>query len=277
MIFISIFRDFLSHFFKKNTLVLFVIIINISLKFNHFLVMIFNTFSMRFKTHCVKIYLDLSKLLQYFYQFKPVHLKNNEIILRPDFTCRNVFFIESGFVKLYSILENGEERIISFCKSHDFFPLVEIFRGSVKNFFAETLSLTTIRYVDENHFQEFLKNDSEASMELINYFSDRLGFCLERIENLGFIQASQKIIFGLLFLIKRFGVADGNDFKLQLPVTQKEIASALAMTRETVSREFEKLEKENILDLKNHEIVIKNIRYLIEKANNFCEYDWQLL
>lgn len=219
---------------------------------------------------------NLSKLIQYFSQFKPIHLRKGEVIFRPDFSNHNVFYIENGFIKTYSILENGEEKIIMFHKAGDFFPLTKLFKNSAKNFFAETLAPTTIRYVDENEFQKFLNGNSTAAMELINYFSDYMEYYMQRVENLGFIQANQKVIFNLLSLVKRFGVADKNGIKIELPITQREIGSTLAMTRETVSREFEKLQKENIVDLKNHEIIVKNIRHLVEKANNFCEYDWQL-
>lgn len=219
---------------------------------------------------------NLSTLVQYFFQFKAIHIKKGEIIFRPDFPNHNVFYIENGFVKIYSIVENGEEKIIMFYKAGDFFPLTKLFKNSAKNFFAETLVPTTIRYVDENEFQKFLNGDSDATTELINYFSDYMEYYLQRVENLGFMKSSQKVIFNLLSLIKRFGLADKNGTKIELPITQREIGSMLAMTRETVSREFEKLQKENIIDLKNHEIIIKDIRYLIEKADNFCEYNWQL-
>lgn len=215
-------------------------------------------------------------LSEYFLQFKPIHLRKGEVIFRPDFPSNNIFYVESGYIKIYSLLENGDEKIIMFYKNHDIFPLNKIFKNSPKNFFAETLTSVTVRCVDENEFQQFLNNNPKAMMELINYFSYYIELYSDRIENLGFMQASFKVMSSLLNLADRFGVVCENGIKIEIPINQREIASTLAMTRETVSREFEKLQKEGILFSKNHEIFIKDINRLIQKIGNCCESNWTI-
>jgi CRP-like cAMP-binding protein len=86
--------------------------------------------------------------------------------------------------------------------------------------------------------------------------------------------ALPKIIYSLVSLGKRFGMANEKNpnIKVEIPITQRELAATIAMTRETVSREFEKLVKGNIVALKDHGIVIRDMVKLEKLLEEYGDY-----
>jgi CRP/FNR family transcriptional regulator len=83
-----------------------------------------------------------------------------------------------------------------------------------------------------------------------------------RIEYLGYGRAEEKIISTLLFLARHFGEQKNNEVQIQYLFTHKDIASFAGVSRETASRELEKLLKRKLIAYKKHLITIKDIHLL---------------
>jgi CRP/FNR family transcriptional regulator len=207
---------------------------------------------------------NLPVIQKFFSGLKPINLNKGEMIFRPDLPNANVFYIDNGFIKTYNISETGDEKIVMFYKNHDIFPLIRLFKNAPKDVYAETVSITTVRSVNELEFKKFLDSTPEAMNEFIGYLLGYVEIYSQRVKNLGFMTAFPKIIYCLVSLGKRFGMINNKNrnIKVEIPITQRELAATIAMTRETVSREFEKLVKEDIVILEDHGIVIKNMEKL---------------
>ena len=63
----------------------------------------------------------------------------------------------------------------------------------------------------------------------------------------------------IFHMAKRFGDNKSGIVTILAPVTQKDIAYSIGMTRETASRQLSKLERKRLITYKGHLIVIKNI------------------
>jgi CRP-like cAMP-binding protein len=70
------------------------------------------------------------------------------------------------------------------------------------------------------------------------------------------------LISSLLSLTKRHGKKYGKNIIIELPIGHKEIANSIAMTRETASRDLEKLTQKRIISQKCHFIVINDLKKL---------------
>jgi CRP/FNR family transcriptional regulator, cyclic AMP receptor protein len=220
--------------------------------------------------------IKIPSIVDYFSQFKLINFKKGEIVQRPGLPNLGVFYVESGCIKKYVTTISGEEKIIKLYSSDEIFPITKLFQKNSREFFAETLMETTARVVNENDLREFLKKNSKAMTEFLDYLIDHVEGCYERIENLSFITSLPRVMFRLLCLAEIFGRIKDNRIILDLPLTQKDIANTTAMTRETVGRELDKLKKEGIVDCKDKTVVIKDISKLIKKMNMYQEIDWRI-
>ena len=70
------------------------------------------------------------RLHTFFTQFRSFPYKKGDIILRAQDSPSGVYFIESGFVRVYSFTEDGEENLHLIYKEGEIFPLVWVYTNS---------------------------------------------------------------------------------------------------------------------------------------------------
>jgi CRP-like cAMP-binding protein len=85
----------------------------------------------------------------------------------------------------------------------------------------------------------------------------------QRIDNLEYVSAKERIINRLMYLTSRFGRrVDHQKVLIETPVTYHEVAASLNMTRETANRIMSYLMKEGIIERKGRQLVIANPQQL---------------
>lgn len=124
------------------------------------------------------------------------------------------------------------------------------------------MNTVSIRIAKKQEFLEFIKSNTEALFEITQLIVDLLNIYMARIDNLEFGKSYPRLIFRLILLAKRFGTTIGNTIIIELPITHKDLANTLAITRETTSREIELLFKKKLLKKKKRLFVIPNIKKL---------------
>ena len=201
--------------------------------------------------------------LEEFFSNRPRRIyKEGQIIIRADESPNGVYLIEKGFVKLYSLGNNGEERDRIFYKQGDIFPLVWTFTSTMRNMFFEAMTDCILKKVSKAEFMDFVKNDNKHLLEAIDRILVILNVYVDRVDNLSYEKTYNRLISTILFLGKRFGKHYGKSLLLDIPITHKDIANSTAMSRETVSREIEKMAKDGLLVQRGRIIVINDIKKL---------------
>lgn len=115
-------------------------------------------------------------------------------------------------------------------------------------------------------FNNFLENNPDVLINLTRRILVRAGGLMERMEYLVFGNAYQKVASILYILAKRFGRREGEEVRIKVPMTHREIAFLIGVARETVSLEIGKLVKSGIISDKNKIIIVKNIKKLIKES-----------
>lgn len=223
---------------------------------------------MIFITFCVRIcalsnLADGQKLIaNFFAQLKPLKYKKGEIILRPDTINPGVNFIEKGHIKVYSITEEGNEKLHIIFKPGSLFPLLWVFKDIVRDVYYEALDDVILKKSEKDNFVNLIKNNSDATIELIYKILTTLDVYVDRIDELEYIKSYPRIVASLLTYSKHFGKKAGRGVLIDVPLTQKDIAASANMTRETASREIEILIKKKIISYRRHLIVIRDLTRL---------------
>ncbi|PSL03361.1 Crp/Fnr family transcriptional regulator [Cecembia rubra] len=95
-----------------------------------------------------------------------MHLKKNEVLLAAGESCKHMFFVESGLLRLYSIDSSGKEHILQFASENWFLSEREsLYFGNPSEFFIDALEDTTVVVFD----QKFIEQASEISSEFRMY------------------------------------------------------------------------------------------------------------
>lgn len=208
----------------------------------------------------------LHKFSEFFSKYRLLQYHKGEVILRAKDEPRGVYYLTNGFVKLYSIAKTGQEFTLIIFKPGDLFPIMWAINNTPNDYFLGAQTAVSLRRAPKADFLEFIKDNSDVFFELTSRMLARFGGLLTRMEYLVFGDAYNKVASILLICAARFGEKVGRSVVIRVPLTHGDIATLVGMTRETVSIEMKKMEKEEIIGYRRRLIVIKNARRLRKKS-----------
>lgn len=170
----------------------------------------------------------------------------------------DMYYVEHGFIKAYSIGNDGEEFIHEIYKSHELFPLTWAYLRIARNIFYEALGEVVVYRMPVQKFNSFAISNITASHALARQTAHQLHVYSDRIDNLEYKKPAQRIAYRLLSMAERFGKRDRHGIVIDGPFTHQIIADSINLARETVSRELQQLEQKQIIAYQNRQIVVIN-------------------
>lgn len=206
--------------------------------------------------------LATQRLNNFFSKFRKYYYKKNEIILRGGDSPQGVYFISKGYVRDYSISKEGEELTLIVFKPGDFFPMLWVFNDTPNLHCFAAISAVELWRCPKEDFIAFVKANPQVFFELTSHIVLRLGGMMQRMEHLAFGNAYQKVASIIMICAERFGKKTSQGIVIPIPLTHKDLAMFVGLTRETVSIEAKKIERKRIISYKKHLIVVKNIEKL---------------
>jgi CRP-like cAMP-binding protein len=212
---------------------------------------------------------------QLFHKGLKLTVKTGEIIARGDDADSWVYFIEKGFIKEYSINNEGREYLQLIYKPGEFFPLSWASIGIKKRLFYEALDSSVLWKLPRD---DFISSVQGTAGEVNLAVFERLGVLFsvfgDRLDNLQYKSAGQRVIYRLLFLASRFGEKRGTRIYINAPLSHQLIAESINLSRETVSRELEALIKKNLIAAEGKQIIITDIKGLLNLFDEPISLDY---
>lgn len=205
-----------------------------------------------------------AKVTTFFLQFPKKTYKKGEMILRPE-EDKGALFLKQGFVREYGISQEGIEVSIHIFVPNAYFPMSLVLSKIPNRYYYEALTDCEIYHAPKEAIIKFLKEHHEVLLDLTKRVLGGLDKLSARIEYLSYGTAYEKVVSTLLYLSSHFGEKKGNIVHIKETFTHRDIGSLAGITRETTSREWEKLERKGVLSFKNHHIVINNLQKLKEE------------
>lgn len=207
----------------------------------------------------------ISKVNKFFSKYQAIELKKGEILIRADETPSSIFCLKDGIVKMYAISPNGEELIINVYRPVSFFPVSYVCNNSSNRYFFETLTPAFFYKAPPEQFLLFLKENNDVLLDLVSRIYHGLDGFFLRMEYLMAGSAGKRLLTELLIFAKRFGQKTKGSTLINLKLTEKNLASISGITRETVSREIQKLKKIGLLSYKKSVLTINDLKKLEEE------------
>ena len=206
---------------------------------------------------------------------QPMAFGAGEMIMSNYNSLNGIYFIDSGFVKVYSIGNEGDEYIHIVYGQGELFPLVWAYLGvSESSLFYEAMRDVLVWRISRETLSKKINSNPELSDAVSVQLARQLYVFSNRIENLEYKKADERIAYHLLFLASRFGTRDGDSIVIEAPITHDILADSINLVRETVSREIEKLATQGTIKRVNHQIIIMDVPALEAKINNTIAFDF---
>lgn len=202
------------------------------------------------------------KLDDFFKAYKNQKYRKGEILVRADDDPTGIFYLIDGVVRRYSISSAGEELTINIFKPISFFPMSWAINNTSSAHYFEAMTSVEVFRAPKEEVLKFIKENNDVMFDLISRIYHGLEGYMMRMEYLMAGNAKARLITELLIYARRFGKLKGGKIIIDLKVTEKDLASQSGMTRETVSREIQKLKKMGAIDFKSNQITINDLAKL---------------
>ena len=203
-----------------------------------------------------------------FFSRKPSRVyKKGEMILMPGDPVSDVYYVETGLVRLYCLLGDGKELTLNVFKPQSYFPMFLILNTAANVHYFQAMTATKLSKVTKKDIMNFITREPDVLMDFTKRLSVGLHGLMTSIQYSLFGSVHTRTISALLLLEKRFGqpLSDGS-VDITIPVTHQDIANMIGVARETASLEMEKLAKKKLITDTRRKITILDISQLEEEA-----------
>lgn len=204
----------------------------------------------------------LRKLDTFFTKFRHKHYKKGEILVRGDDSPTGVFYLREGFVKEYAISKKGEELIVNIFKPTVFFPMSWAINNTPNEYFYEATTDLDIWQAPRDEVVAFIKDNPDVLFDLMSRTYKGTDGMLTRMTYLMSGNAYARLIAEIIIYAKRFGKKEKG--KIEINISEKDIAALSGMTRETVSREIKLLKDKGLVSFHSNTLTIHDLP-LLEK------------
>lgn len=206
---------------------------------------------------------DFTALFNTFSNRKPLKIKKGDSILHQGDQPDRLYFVKSGYVKLYRLLEDGKDPIVYLCGPGSMIgirALTSQDRELKHN--AQALTDVEIVSIPRQDYIEIVSKYPEYLVDLLSVFIDRLNYSEQKIEGFVTTNATTRVANFLSYVANRFGNKRGKIITLPIPLTHQQVAEFVGSARETVTIAISKLEKEKIIKNERGKIAILNLNKL---------------
>lgn len=193
--------------------------------------------------------------------------KKGGVILHEEDTNEFVYMVVSGGVKVVRTSEDGKEMIIAMHPAGDFFGEITLIDGKTVPATVVAREDSVVGLIAKKDFHDLLFSGGAMSRALLRIMCGRLRDSWEKIRLLTYRNASLRIRSLLLMLAGEYGEETPEGEVLNVKLTHQSIADMTNLTRETVTRMLDRLQKDgDIAMLKNRLIRLNPAFYQKDEA-----------
>lgn len=190
------------------------------------------------------------------YRLKQYH-KGQILILSGDDTDY-IYRLVSGTVKQYDVTYRGDEIILNIFKPPSFFPMSLAINKTPNPYVFEAESDIEVRQAPAAEVVKFVKENPDVLFDLLSRVYRGTDGLIGRLAHLMGSNAKGRLMYEILIACRRFGETR-KDGSCIIRLSEKDLASRVGITRETISREMSKLAREKLLEIKTGMIIVKDI------------------
>lgn len=202
----------------------------------------------------------------FFEQFPSKIFQKKETILNAGVTPSEIYYLKKGYARTYGVSSEGEELTMVIFQPGDFFPLISTIEPKKIEYYIEAMIEIEVIPVPRNQFIEFLSGRLDLLKEMILRLTARFEGALTRMEYLVFGNASQKLASIIVILGERFGEKTDGEILIKSPLTHRDLATLIGITRETTTLILSDFTKKGLVIFRKKHLIIKNLAGLYKQS-----------
>ncbi|MEG6614937.1 Crp/Fnr family transcriptional regulator [Peptococcaceae bacterium 1198_IL3148] len=191
-----------------------------------------------------------------------INYPKGQIIFTAGQRTNEVYYIKSGWVRIYRTVNDGRQVTVALRYAGDFIGLAEILSGGERECSAEAMDDICLHVIYGSEFRKMLSEDRAFNMKIMGLLGDRLREAQNTIHDFISNQAQGRLAVIIKKMAERSGELDGEYIKVNLKITQVELACMIGAARQTISSLINLFKEDGCLVFEGREIVAVNLKKL---------------
>lgn len=196
------------------------------------------------------------KLENFFAKYKAIKYKKGELILKPGEEIKYVCFSKNGFIRMYTLNDSGQEITLLFFRPLFYFTMMFSFAKLSNKFYFEANTPVEVHQAPIDEVRKFFLENEDIFRSAMGIAITGLIGQLEQLSTMMAKDSYSKVASVVYILAERSEKSDGVYTKINFGITHKLIASLTGLTRETVTLQMLRLEKEGLIKNANKKVVV---------------------
>ncbi|MDQ0257680.1 CRP/FNR family transcriptional regulator [Evansella vedderi] len=177
------------------------------------------------------------------------NLKDKEILFWEGDPKTHIYILGKGTILISKLTESGEESLINVLGEGEIFPHTGFFDQSPYPGTAKAKKDVTVMTIPIDGFERLIKNNPELAFRMMQVMNKKIIYLQKKLNEILSLNVESRLAGAMAHLQE----AQGGTVRL----THQEIGNIIGSTRETVSRQLKKWEKEGWVEVKKDRIILK--------------------
>ena len=177
-----------------------------------------------------------------------------------------VMIVEAGRVKISSLSPEGRETILAVRGPGQLLGELSVIDGKPVSASASALDDVEVTSIPAEAFLELMGRDGRAALGLIRILTERLRDADLKRGEFGSLDAVTRVARRLVEMAERFGSESPAGVRIDLPLSQEEIAGWTGSSRESVAKALQALRGRGLIETHRKGITILDLEGLRRRA-----------
>jgi CRP/FNR family cyclic AMP-dependent transcriptional regulator len=173
-----------------------------------------------------------------------------------------LYMIVRGQVRIFTNSLLGQELSMKVFRSGEFFGELALLDGHPRSASAQAMVATETLTLHRDAFRRAISAAPEIAVSVLEELSARLRRTNIYVEHLTSQSAPQRVVRTLLDLADQHGVGEQGATRIDLHLTQDDLASLAGTTRETVNRVLSGLRDQGLIHVERARVSVLNLPQL---------------
>ena len=189
-------------------------------------------------------------------QFTLVRARRRRQLFRQGDACTQIYCLIRGFVHIERLTEDGDDFTVRIVGRGDVFGDESLLDKAVHSRSATALDDCIVAVCRAENLKALCMRHPLLALNIARCLQEHHDRVLNRVERMAFSRSANRLLTLLRELAADCGVREACGTRLEVVLTQAQLASLIGTTRETVSYELGKLERNGDLFRRGRKIVI---------------------
>jgi len=194
--------------------------------------------------------------------FKPRAFRPGEVIFHRDDPGQVLYVIREGKVRIYITSSEGQEVALAVFGPGDSFGELALLDGQARSASAVAIDAVETYTLQRTDFANAVIRYPRIAIQVMNVLSHRLRQTDAMIEDLLFLNVHGRVAKKLLELAEMHGVKTGDGIRIDMRLTQSNLASLVGASRESVNKVIGYFTDKQFISIDRRQITILRLAEL---------------